>query len=75
MKKHFSSTVLISLSALMLMIFSSLPTLFASTVGALVPVEIGFAPQERPDVAYDALNNRYRLQEKDVRSTAFRRQG
>jgi hypothetical protein len=58
MNKNFSSTWLVSFSLLILMLLGSLPVLQASTVGALVPVAATVVPQERPDVAYDVINNR-----------------
>jgi hypothetical protein len=59
MKKNHCSILLTGLGLLTLALFSSLPMLHASTVGGTVFVETNPMPQERPDVAYDTINNRY----------------
>ncbi|MBI3950315.1 MAG: hypothetical protein HY314_07665 [Acidobacteria bacterium] len=58
-KKNFFSTFLVSFSLLLLITLGSLPVLRATTVGGLMKVVDTAPPQERPDVAYDTLSNRY----------------
>jgi hypothetical protein len=59
MKKRFSAVLLVSLSVLGLTMLNSLPVLRATPIGGLVPIAVTAPPQERPDVAYDTINNRY----------------
>jgi len=58
-RKSITLTLLVGFGVLTLTTFISLPTLQASTVGGVVAVAVTALPQERPDVAYDTINNRY----------------
>jgi hypothetical protein len=59
MNRKFSSLLLVGFSMLILTMLLILPTLRAIPVGPLVPVAATAAPQERPDIAYDTLGDRY----------------